>query len=169
MRQVTPAYAAPAWADFATAVAAATATLAGLVFVAVSINLQRILQFPNLPGRAGQTLVMFTIPLIFSIFVLVPGQPSAGLAAELIGSGLLIGAGLLIIDARAGQAPQETRYSWLLSRIFPAISSCLCLLLAGGTLLAQAGGGLDWLVPAALIAIIAGLANAWVLLIEILR
>jgi hypothetical protein len=45
----------------------------------------------------------------------------------------------------------------------------VCLLLAGGTLLAQAGGGLDWLVPAALIAIIAGLANAWVLLIEILR
>ncbi len=99
-----------------------------------SINLQRILQYPNLPGRAGQTLVMFTVRLIFSTFVLVPGQSTA-----------------------------------MLSRIFPAISSCLCLLLAGCTLLAQAGGGLDWLVPAALIAIIAGVGNAWVLLIEIVR
>lgn len=33
----------------------------------------------------------------------------------------------------------------------------------------QLAAGLDWLVPVALIAIIAGLANAWVLLIEILR
>jgi hypothetical protein len=48
---VTPAYAAPAWAGFATAVAAATATLTGLLFVAVSINRQRILQYPNLPGQ----------------------------------------------------------------------------------------------------------------------
>jgi hypothetical protein len=32
-----------------------------------------------------------------------------------------------------------------------------------------AGGGRYWLVPGALAAILAGLANAWVLLIEILR
>jgi hypothetical protein len=30
-------------------------------------------------------------------------------------------------------------------------------------------GGLYWLVPAALVAIVAGLASTWVLLIEILR
>jgi hypothetical protein len=39
----------------------------------------------------------------------------------------------------------------------------------GATLLAQAGGGLYWLVPSALAAFIFGLANVWVLLIEILR
>jgi hypothetical protein len=33
------------------------ATLAGLLFVAVSINLQRILSFKNLPARAAQTLI----------------------------------------------------------------------------------------------------------------
>jgi hypothetical protein len=79
---VTPAYAAPAWASFATAVATAAATLTGLLFVAVSINLQRILQYPNLPGRAAQTLVMFSLPLVFSILMLVPGQPVAVLAGE---------------------------------------------------------------------------------------
>ena len=166
---MTPAYAAPAWAGFATAVAAATATLTGLLFVAVSINLQRILQYPNLPGRAAQTLVMFSIPLVFSIFVLVPGQPATVLAGELVGTGILVGAGLLVIDARAGRSVHETRYSWLLSRIFPAITSCVCLVVAGSALLAQAAGGLYWLVPAALVAIVAGLANTWVLLIEILR
>jgi hypothetical protein len=166
---VTPAYAATAWAGFATAVAAAAATLTGLLFVAVSINLQRILQYPNLPGRAAQTLVMFGVPLVFSIFILVPGQPAAVLAGELIGTGILVAGGLLVIDAQAGRSVHETRYSWLLSRIFPAITSCVCLVVAGSTLLAQAGGGLYWLLPAALVAIVAGLANTWVLLIEILR
>lgn len=65
--------------------------------------------------------------------------------------------------------PAYAAPAWLLSRIFPAISSCVCLTVAGITLLIQAGGSLYWLVPAALIAISAGLANAWVLLIEILR
>ena len=41
--------------------------------------------------------------------------------------------------------------------------------MAGSALLAQTAGGLYWLVPAALVAIVAGLANTWVLLIEILR
>jgi hypothetical protein len=91
------------------------------------------------------------------------------LAGELIGTGILIAAGLLVIDARAGRSVHENRYRWLLSRIFPAITSCVCVVVAGGTLLAQAGGGLYWLLPAALVAIVAGLANTWVLLIEILR
>jgi hypothetical protein len=166
---VTTGYAAPAWAGFGTVVATVAATLTGLLFVAVSINLQRILQYPNLPGRAVQTLVMFGIPLVFSIFLLVPGQHPAVLAGEFIGTGIIVGAGLLVIDHRSGRAEQETRRSWLLSRIFPSITICLCLIIAGCTLLAQAGGGLYWLVPAALIAVMAGLSNAWVLLIEILR
>jgi len=42
-------------------------------------------------------------------------------------------------------------------------------MVAGATLLAQAGGGLYWLIPGVLAAIIFGLVNAWVLLVEILR
>lgn len=37
------------------------------------------------------------------------------------------------------------------------------------SVLAQAGGGPYWLVPGTLIAIIAGLSDAWAWLIEILR
>ena len=40
---------------------------------------------------------------------------------------------------------------------------------AGITLLAGGGGGLYWLVPGVLGALIGGLANTWVLLVEILR
>jgi hypothetical protein len=44
-------------ASLTLAITAAAATLAGRLFVAVSINLQRILSFKNLPARAAQTLI----------------------------------------------------------------------------------------------------------------
>ena len=47
--------------------------------------------------------------------------------------------------------------------------SCACVIVAGASLVAQAGGGLYWLVPATVFMIVAGLVNTWVLLIEILR
>jgi hypothetical protein len=162
------AYSAAPWTGFAAATAGCAATLAGLVFIAVSINLARILAYPNLPGRAAQTLIMFTIPLVLMLFVLVPAQGSAALGWELAGTGVVIGAGLLVIDKRAGRAREETRRTWLLSRIFPAVASSGCAVAAGAALL-SGGGGLLWLVPAVLIALLAGLLNAWVLLVEILR
>ncbi len=55
-------YEAARWADFAVGVAGATAALAGLLFVAVSVNIQRIMQFAYLPARAGQTLIMLITP-----------------------------------------------------------------------------------------------------------
>ena len=55
-------------------IAATAATLAGLLFVAVSINLKRILEFPSLPARAGQTLMLFVMPLITGLFLVVPAS-----------------------------------------------------------------------------------------------
>jgi hypothetical protein len=63
-----------AWSDFAVAVAGAAAALSGLLFVAVSINLSRILAFSNLPARAAQTLIMLVTPLVVSLLVLIPAQ-----------------------------------------------------------------------------------------------
>ncbi len=163
------AYAADDWANFALAITAAAATLAGLLFVAVSINLQRILSFPNLPARAAQTLILFITPLVTGVFLVVPGQPRAALGPELLVVGIAIGTALLVIDARAPRWDQETRLTWLMFRVFPAVASCGCLAIAGATLLAQAGGGLYWVVPSVVAAIFFGLVNAWVLLVEILR
>ncbi len=166
---MTTGYAPGDWAGFGTAIAATAATLAGLLFVAVSINLKRILEFPSLPARAGQTLMLFVMPLITGLFLVVPGQPAAVLAAELIVTGAGFGTFQLVIDDRSVRAEQETPVTWLVSRVFPAVVSCGCLLAAGVSLLADGGGGLYWLLPAVLAAIVFGLINAWVLLIEILR
>ncbi len=166
---MTTAYAVGDWTAFGTAAAAAAATLTGLLFVAVSINLKRILEFPSLPARSGQTLMLFVTPLLTGLFIVVPGQPDAVLAAELIATGVGFGAFQLMIDHRSVRAEQETPVTWLVSRVFPAVVSCGCLVAAGAALLARDGGGLYWVVPGVLAAIVFGLINAWVLLVEIMR
>jgi hypothetical protein len=163
------AYSAAAWTGLASTVAGAAATLTGLVFVAVSINLKQILAYPNLPGRAAQTLISFATALLAAVFVLVPGQGRTALGLELAVAGVLIGAGQLVLDVRAGHSDQETAMTRMLSRVFPAVAGCGCLTVAGASLLAGGGGGLYWLVPTFVIAIVSGLLNAWVLLVEIMR
>jgi hypothetical protein len=162
-------YAAEHWTDFGVATAGAAAALAGLLVVAISINLERILQFSSLPHRAAQTLILLTLPLVTSLLLIVPGQPRAALASELLVIGLVTGTFMLVRDARTPMSEQETQASRLFARILPSITTCGCLVVAGVTLLAEGGGGLYWVVPAVLASFIFGLINAWVLLVEILR
>jgi hypothetical protein len=51
------AYDVSEWTDFFVAGASASAALAGLVFVAVSINIDRILRIQGLPSRALATVL----------------------------------------------------------------------------------------------------------------
>ena len=166
---MTAAYSVDGWQNLALAVTAAVATLVGLLFVAVSINLQRILQYANLPSRALQTLFLFGTPLVTGIFLLVPAQPRGVLAAELLGTALVIGLVQLRMEIRAPRSDKETTLTWLSGRVSPPIVTSGCLAVAGATLAARAGGGLYWVVPSVLAGIFFGLLNAWVLLIEILR
>jgi hypothetical protein len=48
------AYSSEAWSELFVASAGASAALTGLLFVAVSVNIERILEFPGLPERALQ-------------------------------------------------------------------------------------------------------------------
>lgn len=166
---VSTAYAAAAWTDFGVAVTGAAAALAGLLFIAISINLRQIIDSDGLPSRAAQTLIMFGTPLVTAVLLVVPGQARLALGIELLGVGLVIGAAQLYLDLVSAHADEDTMWRRLAGRIFPAMVSCGCLAIAGATFIAQAGGGLYWLVPSVLVALIFGLVNVWVLLVEILR
>jgi hypothetical protein len=166
---MTTAYAPGAWTGFGSAVATAAAALAGLLLVAVSINLRQILDAPGLPSRAAQTLITFVTPLVSGILLVVPGQARVALGAEVLAASLVIGGVHAYIDHNAERGEQETLWRRSVGRILPAVTSCGFMLLAGATLLGEAGGGLYWLVPSVLSALIFGLVNVWVLLVEILR
>jgi hypothetical protein len=67
-------YSSAEWESLFLAEAGASAALAGLLFVALSINLERILKGAGLPGRAGEAIVLLLTALVLSTWVLVPGQ-----------------------------------------------------------------------------------------------
>jgi hypothetical protein len=157
------------WSEFSVAVVGASAALAGLLVVAVSINIEQILAVRALAGRALSTMLLFVVPLVVGILVLVPGQAPTALGLELIVTGVVAGGGLLWINRPANRGELEPRSSWLLIRLVPSVTITVFLVLAGASLIARAGGGLYWIAPAIVEAFVGGLMTVWVLLVEIRR
>jgi hypothetical protein len=163
------AYSAVAWQGLFVADAGASAALAGLLFVAISINLDRILQGAGLPGRAAEAMVLLVAVLVVSTLGLVPGQSPTVLGAELLGAGLVAWLVLAMIHLRAVRGRVGPYPAALAGRIVMAQVAVLPLLAAGVSLLVGAGGGLYWLVPGIVLCLVVAVLNAWVLLVEILR
>jgi hypothetical protein len=81
--------------------------------LAVSINLSRILEYPGLPGRAGEAIGLLVGVLVVSTLVLVPGQSRTALGAELLAAGLLawsvqVGIHTQAVRRRVGPAAGST-------------------------------------------------------------
>ena len=77
-----------AWNNFFFAQVGASAALVGLIFVAVSINLTKILSWAPLPDRAFEALLVLLSILITSSLMLVPEQPLALVGIEVLIVGL---------------------------------------------------------------------------------
>ena len=77
------------WHDFL-AQAGAAGVLTGLVFVGVSINLEKIMSQPalGLAGRAGEALILLVAVLTASVLLLVPGQGTMIVGVEVLAIGL---------------------------------------------------------------------------------
>jgi modulator of FtsH protease len=158
------AYEAAVWSDLFVACAGAAAALAGLLFVAISINVERILQYPELPGRALEAVVLLVGVLVVSVFGLAPGQGRTAVGIEVLSVGVLVTG---IVAATISRHPGERRR--VVARIIAVAPGTVLLIVGGVSLLAGSGGGLYWVLAAIVGAFVGAIANAWVLLIEILR
>jgi modulator of FtsH protease len=162
------AYVTTGWENFFFAEVGASAALVGLLFVAVSINLAKILAIPFLPGRAFEALVVLFMVLLISTFALVPGQSTTALGIEIASSGFFGWAMTLYVQSRF-RTHASHKAMWLVTRVIATQLATVPMMIAGGSLLAQRGGGLYWTVAGVVATFFAALIDAWVLLVEIHR
>jgi len=157
------------WENFFIAEVGASSALAGLVFVGISINLDRILKFPVLPGRALEAIVALVAVLAVSSLLLVPGQSIRMIGAELLLVGLVDWAFLGGIQVCARSHVQEQYRKEYVIRIVLTELATLPFVIGGVAVLTRGEGGIYWTVPGILISFAIALFDAWVLLIEINR
>jgi len=158
----------PDWTNFLIAETGAAAALAGLLFVAVSINLNKIIEYPGVAGRAAEGLVLLMGVVFIGTFGLAPNQSEKVLGCEIFA----VGAVMWVTTVKL-QTSQVTRrkhvWWWLASRITMAQFATLSFCIAGILLIVGHPDGMYWLIPACAFSFIASTISAWVLLIEILR
>jgi hypothetical protein len=157
------------WESFFVAQVGASAALAGLLFVGVSINLAKILAAPRLTARAFQALVVLLEVLVISSLLLVPRQPIALLGGEVLAIGGGVWVMIAIFDAsNLRDATGDYRARAALRTFFSQIAALLYIA-GGAAILMRGGAGVYWLVPAMLCSFLIAMLDAWVLLIEINR
>jgi modulator of FtsH protease len=161
------------WENFFLAQVGASAALAGLIFVGVSINLSKILSQPRLPNRAFEALLILLTVLVISSVLLVPGQSLKLVGSEVLLVGLSIWLTTLRLDLNsvqklASQERPQYRRRFLLLLLMNQIT-ILPYIIAGVVILMGSLNGLYWLVLAILFSFVKAILDAWVLLVEIHR
>jgi hypothetical protein len=162
------------WHDFFLAQAGAAGVLTGLVFVGVSINLQKIVSDSSsgLAGRAAEALILLVAVLMASVLVLVPAQGPGVLGAEVLVVGLAAWGWIVAIQLPRlrewGTMRADLRGPFVWRVVLVQVAT-LPLVIAGVAVLWVGPGGLYWLMAGTIFSILAALFEAWVLLVEINR
>jgi len=157
------------WKDFFVAITGASAALTGLIFVGISISLQRILEIKTLPGRAGLALGLLMMVLIVSTLCLVPQVSISIIGIEILCCGIAMWSIALRIDTSIlSQTKPEYKRLYIQNLIYTQLAT-LPYIVAGIWMIVAGAPGIYWLIPAFLFSFMKSVLDAWVLLIEIHR
>src|ERR1700712_4370748 len=159
------------WHDYFITVAQVSATLAGLLFVGLTISLGHVLAGNGYMSRAFVALFLQFEMLLIGIFGVVPGQPAWVVGAEFIVTGLAVLAGTSIFVANFPEDPNSvlgTRGPRTV-RVALAWIGTLGPVLAGIGIIAERPSALYFLIPAQIACLYLSIGNAWVFAVEIPR
>jgi hypothetical protein len=176
------------WPTYFQAQAGAAAALTGLLFVALSFNLERIAADRTWLGRAGTGLIYLAQPVIVSLVALFPTRTGGPVAWTLTGIGIAAMIALIGLDpGTEGTRTAEPAASGILTgfrqlfarpgheRLETAARLALTLApstitIIGAVLLLIASPAAAYVLAAAgLIGLSLGLLTAWILLVEVRR
>ena len=168
---MTPA-AILAWHDFFITIAQVGATLAGLLFVGLTISLGHMLAAGGYLSRAFTALFLQFETLLIGLFGVIPNQPGWVLGVEFVLAGTAV---LTAITIFAHNFPED-EYSAVLGSKWPrrvrlvlTLGGTLLPVAAGLCLIADRPGGLYLLMPAQVCCLYLSIGNAWVFAVEIPR
>lgn len=160
-----------AWHDFFVTIAQVGATLAGLLFVGLTISLPHVLGVSGYLSRAFAALFLQFEILVLGLWGLLPGQTGFALGIELVATGLAFAVGISVFalnfpedgqSVMGGTAPR-------LVRLILTLGGTLFPVAAGVGLLVERSGALYLLMPAAIGCLYLSIGNAWVFAVEIPR
>ena len=160
---------ATGWDNFFIAAAGAAGALAGLFFVALSINLTRILQLGDTTDRAAETMLLLGASLFGALLCLLPSRSTTwpGIVALIVWA---LTWGLpTYMQIKLGLTHQYYRWALLILRAVLHQIATLPFLIAGVLLLSGHITGIFWFAAGILLTMAVALFNAWVLLVEIMR
>jgi hypothetical protein len=161
-----PAYDPGSWGTFFTLTGTVAATLTGLFFVAFSLRVRDLQLSVVIRTRAAYLLTLLIVIVVYSAFVLMPGQSRSAVAAEIlfvsvIGTAYLCG---WCLPRLVGLAVFSVD---LVLRWIAGVTGLLLGIAAGISLLIGNGGGLYFLAFGALLLIANEVASAWSLIVGI--
>lgn len=157
------------WADFCVAQIGASAALAGLVFVGVSINLATITAKAPFVGIILEAMLALALVLGACSILITPHQPPALVGGEILAFSLALWLALCSVQRRIYlQTPTRCRRNYW-QHVSPGQAAMLTFIAAGIWLLAGGTTGLILYLPGTLLCYAAALNYAWDLLIEINR
>jgi modulator of FtsH protease len=157
------------WVNIAVLVGGASAALTGLLFVAVSVHLDRVTPHRALRTSAAETIVLLITPLLIAIVLTIPDQKAWLVGLEIIAVAVFAGSVLLSLARRKDEnvTSQEAVVARQIHQLSPLTTTTLLLFISGGSLSVGWGGSYYWLVPAVMASFIGGVTNAWLLMLRV--
>ena len=163
------ASAIPGWTDFFIAVAGVAGALTGLLFVGLSINLERIISAPTSVGRAAETLMLLAGVVALALITLVPLHSARDLGALLLLVAVPVWLLPMLGQLRAIRQHLFTRRQFAASRVVLHQLGALPLVVGAAGLAGFAPAGIGWVAAGCILSMLVAMLGAWVLLVEILR
>lgn len=158
------------WDSFFLGQVGAAAALAGLLFVGISLNLNKILAVPFLPLRGFLALLLLVAILAQSSFLLMPDltETVAGLGVLGIGAAVFIAGSVIERIGWRHRTREQNPVTFLFNVVL--LGAATIPWLVGGILVFYGGsGGYYWLAAGIILAFVKAVLDAWVLLVEINR
>jgi modulator of FtsH protease len=158
------------WNNFFLGELGAAAALAGLLFVAVSVNQTKILQLGRMADRGLEALAMLMLVLIITSLTLIPGQSLRLLGGEILFFGAATMAAVIPLQRGYLRSIDSIHRRRTGQMVIVNRMAVMIIALAGLVILCRGDGAGLYLLPVGiLLSFLVAMANTWVLLIEINR